>query len=404
MTMESATSDAAPAAAAACRAPAPEVSIVMPCLNEAETLARCIEKAQRSFRQLSIAGEVVIADNGSSDGSQAIAERLGARVVAVRAKGYGSALRGGIEAAAGKYVIMGDSDDSYDFSAIEPFVSAMRQGFDLVMGNRFRGGIMPGAMPWKHRWIGNPVLTAVGRIFFRSPVGDFHCGLRAFRKEAYARMDLRTTGMEFASEMVIKCTLMGLRITEVPIILHKDGRSRPPHLRSWRDGWRHLRFMLLFCPLWLFVIPGMSMGAAGLAGGLVLLRGPLRIGGIEFDVHSLLACALLCVLGYQVVTFGVFTKTFAITQGLHPPHRALDALWKRLTLEWGLIAGALLILAGLFPLLSALETWRESSFGPMDVRATMRQMIPAVTLLTLGVQTLFSSFFLSVLGLSQKPR
>ena len=381
----------------------PEISVVMPCLNEAETLARCVEKAQRAFRELSVAGEVIIADNGSTDGSQAIAERLGARVVPVKQKGYGHALRGGIEGSRGKFVVMGDSDDSYDFSAIEPFLRALRQGFDLVMGNRFAGGIKPGAMPWKHRWIGNPVLTAVGRLFFRSPAGDFHCGLRAFSRQAFDRMDLRTTGMEFASEMVIKSTLLGFRITEVPVILHKDGRSRPPHLRSWRDGWRHLRFMLLFCPLWLFVLPGFAMFLLGLGGGLTLLRGPLRMGGVEFDVHSLLVMALLCVVGFQTVTFGVFTKTFAITQGLHPPYPPLQRLWKVVTLEWGLVAGILLLLSGIAALLFAVEGWRQASFGSLEVRSTMRQVIPAVTLLTLGIQTVFASFFLSVLGLAQKP-
>jgi len=381
-----------------------EVSVVMPCLNEAETLARCIEKAKRAFAELSVAGEVVIADNGSTDGSQAIAEGLGARVVPVQAKGYGNALRGGVEGARGKFIIMGDSDDSYDFSSIEPLVKALREGFELVMGNRFKGGIKPGAMPWKHRWIGNPVLTAVGRIFFRSPVGDFHCGLRGFRKDAYARMDLRTTGMEFASEMVIKSTLLGLRITEVPVILHKDGRSRPPHLRSWRDGWRHLRFMLLFCPLWLFVLPGLAMLLLGFGGGLALLSGPLRIGGVELDVHTLLVLALMCVVGYQTVTFGVFTKTFAITQGLHPPYPPLQRLWKVVTLESGLVLGAVLLLSGAAALLAAVGGWWRVDFGPLDVRTTMRQVIPAVTLLVLGIQTVFASFFLSVLGLAQKPR
>lgn len=251
---------------------APEFSVVLPCLNEAETLAKCIEKAQRAFRELGIDGEVVVGDNGSTDGSQQIAERLGARVIPVAEKGYGNALRGGVVAARGKYLIMGDSDDSYDFSAISPFVGKLRQGYDLVMGNRFRGGIMPGAMPWKHKWIGNPVLSFIGRLLFHCPVRDFHCGMRGFSKDAYERMKLQTTGMEFASEMVIKSTLLQMRIDEVPTILYKDGRSRPPHLRSWRDGWRHLRFMLLFSPRWLFLYPGAAStrGVSGL--GLALGR------------------------------------------------------------------------------------------------------------------------------------
>ena len=243
--------------------PTLELSIVMPCLNEAETLATCIEKANRSLKSLNITGEVVVADNGSTDGSLEIAAERGARVVHAAEKGYGNALRAGIAAARGKFIIIGDADDSYDFSAIEPFVAKLREGCDLVMGNRFCGGIMPGAMPWKHRWIGNPVLTGIGRLLFRSPVGDFHCGLRGFNKAAYERLDLRTTGMEFASEMVIKSTLLGQKIAEVPTVLHKDGRSHPPHLRSWRDGWRHLRFMLLFSPRWLFLIPGLVLLALG---------------------------------------------------------------------------------------------------------------------------------------------
>jgi glycosyltransferase involved in cell wall biosynthesis len=379
-----------------------ELTIVMPCLNEAETLERCIEKAQRSLRTLSIPGEVVIADNGSTDGSQRIAERMGARVVPVKEKGYGSALRGGVASARGKFVIMGDSDDSYDFSSIEPFVEALRGGADLVMGNRFKGAILPGAMPWKHRWIGNPVLTTLGRIFFRSPVGDFHCGLRGFRKDAFERMELQTTGMEFASEMVIKSTLLGLKITEVPITLHKDGRSRPPHLRSWRDGWRHLRFMLLFSPLWLFLIPGTLMALTGLVTGAALYVRPFRIGGVEFDIHTLLASACLCTLGYQLIIFALFTKTFAITQGLHPRYRPLEWAWKYVNLEIGLVLGAVLLAAGLLVATLALDAWRAAEFRTLEPRQVMRQMIPAVTLLTVGAQTIFASFFLSILGLRKK--
>ncbi|HZE97471.1 MAG TPA: glycosyltransferase family 2 protein [Planctomycetota bacterium] len=375
----------------------------MPCLNEAETIERCIVKARNAFRAHGISGEVVIGDNGSTDGSQDIARRLGAQVIPVRTRGYGSALRGAIHAARGRYVIMGDSDDSYDFSAIEPFVARLREGFDLVMGNRFKGGVLPGAMPWKHRWIGNPVLTGIGRLFFGSASGDFHCGLRGFSKEAYRRMDLRTTGMEFASEMVIKSTLAGLRVSEVPVILHKDGRSRPPHLRSWRDGWRHLRFMLLFSPLWLFLIPGAVMLLCGLVGGAWLMRGPQRVGSVELDVHTLLACSLLAVVGFQTLVFGIFTKTFAVSQGIHPPHPWLTRFNQWTSLERGLLTGLFLVVAGLGWLIWAVVAWRNTGFGALEPRAMMRLMIPAATVFSLGFQTVFSSFFLSVLSINTRP-
>lgn len=382
--------------------PAPEVSIVMPSLNEAETIAACIAKAQRALTQQDISGEIVVADNGSTDGSQAIAAEMGARVIHVEAKGYGNALQGGIAAARGKYIIMGDSDDSYDFSAIQPFVEKLRAGYDLVMGNRFQGGIMPGAMPWKHRWIGNPVLSGIGRLFFRCPVGDFHCGLRGFSKAAYERMGLQTTGMEFASEMVIKSTLLGLRVTEVPTVLHKDGRSHPPHLRSWRDGWRHLRFMLLFSPRWLFLIPGTGLFGIGLLTALWLLGGPRRIGSLVLDIHTLLVAGFVCLLGYQLIVFAIFTKIFATTQGLHPPQPMLERLYRHVTLEVGLLVGLGLSVAGLVCLVGAVWGWRVTGFGELDPRITMRQVIPAVVLLTLGVQTVFASFFLSILGLRRK--
>lgn len=379
----------------------PEVSVVMPCLNEAETLARCIEKAQRAFVEQGIDGEVVIADNGSSDGSQQIADRLGARVIPVAEKGYGSALRGGIAAAAGKFIIMGDSDDSYDFSAIEPFVARLREGCDLVMGNRFRGGIMPGAMPWKHKWIGNPVLSGLGRLFFKCPVGDFHCGLRGFSKAAYEKMQLQTTGMEFASEMVIKSTLLRLNIAEVPTVLHKDGRSRPPHLRSWRDGWRHLRFMLLFSPRWLFLYPGMALFLVGALVSAVLYVRPLQIGSVVFDIHTMLVAAFTALVGYQLVVFAVFAKLFAVNEGLHPTTR-LSRVPKEVTLEIGVIAGALLLLGGAAMVAAAVLNWRSAQFGALDPRLTMREVIPGLSLIVLGVQTAFASFFLSVFGLRRK--
>ncbi|HEV3003434.1 MAG TPA: glycosyltransferase family 2 protein [Pirellulales bacterium] len=379
-----------------------EVTIVMPCLNEAETLERCIVKAQRAIRRHQLRAEVVIADNGSSDGSQAIAQRLGARVVPVPQKGYGNALRGGIEAARGKYVIMGDSDDSYDFSAIYPFVERLRGGCDLVMGNRFQGGIMPGAMPWKHRWIGNPVLTGIGRLFFHCPAGDFHCGLRGFSKEAFNRMELQTGGMEFASEMVIKSTLKGLRIAEVPTTLHKDGRSRPPHLRSWRDGWRHLRFMLLFSPRWMFLLPGFVCMLTGLIVSLALVAGPLEIAGVAFGVHTLLVAGFLSILGHQLLVFGLFTKKYAIVEGFHPPKRLLSMLPRWVNLELGVVAGLGLTLLGLGVLGAATWSWHGAGLGSLDPNVTMRSVIPAVVLLTLGIQTVFASFFLGIMSLRQK--
>ena len=378
-----------------------EVSILMPCLNEAETLERCIRKAQQVISRHGLSAEIIIADNGSTDGSQEIAKRLGARVVAVTEKGYGSALRGGIEAARGRYVIMGDSDDSYDFSSIYPFVEQLRAGNDLVMGNRFRGGILPGAMPWKHRWIGNPVLTGIGRLFFHCPAGDFHCGLRAFSKAAYRRMELQTTGMEFASEMVIKSTLNGLKIAEVPTVLHKDGRSRPPHLRSWRDGWRHLRFMLLFSPRWMFLWPGAVCFVLGLVASIFLMYAPVSLAGVAFDIHTLLVAGFLALVGYQLLVFGVFTKMYAITEGFHPPHRLLGKD-PHVNLEWGVLTGIAVGTAGLTLLAHAAWGWQQTGLGTLDPRSTMRQVIPGVVLMTLGVQTVFASFFLAIVTLRRK--
>jgi glycosyltransferase involved in cell wall biosynthesis len=379
-----------------------EVSVVMPCLNEAETLATCIEKAQRSLRELNVSGEIVIADNGSTDGSQEIARQLGARVVDVAAKGYGNALMGGIAAAAGKYVIMGDADDSYEFSSLGPFIDKLRAGYELVMGNRFRGGIKSGAMPPLHRYLGNPVLTFIGRLFFHSPVGDFHCGLRGFSKAAVTKLDLRTTGMEFASEMVVKATLQKMRIAEVPTTLSPDGRSRPPHLRSWRDGWRHLRFLLLFSPRWLFLYPGALLMIAGLLVAAWLLPGPRVVGGISFGVHTLLYAAMAVILGFQAIVFAMFTKVFAISEGLLPEDPRLDRAMTFVTLEVGLIVGLLLLLLGLAGSIYAVVFWDEHSFGPLDPARTLRFVIPSVTALMLGCQILLSSFFLSILGLRRR--
>ncbi len=378
-----------------------ELSVVMPCLNEAETLATCIRKARAALARLGVAGEVVVADNGSTDGSQEIAAREGARVVPVAEKGYGSALRGGIAAARGRYVIMGDADDSYDFSSLDAFLERLRAGDELVMGNRFRGGIKPGAMPFLHRYLGNPVLTAIGRLFFSCPAGDFHCGMRGFSKEAYDRLELQTTGMEFASEMVISATLRGLRVSEVPTILSKDGRSRPPHLRTWRDGWRHLRFMLLYSPDWLFLYPGLVLLLLGSLAGARLVASPWRVGSMVLDIHTLLVAGFLVVVGYQAVSFALFTKLFAAREGFLPLDR-----WGRLAgsvgLEKGLVAGVLLTAAGLALLISAFAQWSGVRFGPLDPRATMREAIPAVTLSTLGLQTAFTSFLFSLLSLGRR--
>jgi glycosyltransferase involved in cell wall biosynthesis len=380
----------------------PEISVVMPCLNEELTLAACIQQTQEAFVKNHISGEIIIADNGSTDTSRELAESLGARVVRVERKGYGSALMGGIAAARGKYIIMGDADCSYDFGHIPRFLEKLRSGYDLVMGNRFKGGIRPGAMKNLHRYLGNPVLTGIGRLFFKSPCGDFHCGLRGFSKAAYERMALRTTGMEFASEMVVKATVLKLPMCEVPTTLSPDGRDRPPHLRSWRDGWRHLRFLLLYSPRWLFLYPGMALMLAGLAMGLWLLPGPQRVGNVIFDIHTLLYAAAAVLTGFQAVMFSVFTKIFAITEGLLPEDPRLNKAFRIFTLEKGLYAGTLLLLTGLVLASRSLMVWDRAGFGPMDAVHLMREVTVAMVSLTLGVETILSSFFLSILGLTRK--
>ena len=379
-----------------------ELSIVMPCLDEAETLEICVRKAQRFLREQGIEGEVIVADNGSTDGSQQIARRLGARVVPVAARGYGIALIGGIQAASGKYVIMGDADDSYDFSDLSAFIGKLRQGYALVMGNRFRGRIRPGAMPPLHRYLGNPLLTAIGRLFFRSEAGDFHCGLRGFDRQAILSLDLRTTGMEFASEMVVKAALHDLSITEVPITLYPDGRSRPPHLRSWRDGWRHLRFLMLYSPRWLFLYPGIFLGLAGLVVMGWLILGPRAIGRVTLDVHTLVYAALAVSLGYQSVIFAIFTKVFAVSEGLLPADPRLTRLFDYVTLESGLLLGLVQITAGVGLSSYAVWSWRNHFFGPLNPSSTLRMVIPAALLIELGIQTVLASFFLSVLGLRRR--
>ena len=375
-----------------------ELSIVMPCLNEAETLRICIKKAQSYLAGHDISGEIIIADNGSTDGSQDIAAQMGACVVHVKEKGYGSALMGGITAAKGQYIIMGDADDSYDFTNLTPFIKKLREGYDLVMGNRFKGGIKPGAMPPLHKYLGNPVLTWIGRLLFPSPCGDFHCGLRGFRRDAIEKLNLRTTGMEFASEMVVKASLHKMRITEVPITLYPDGRSRPPHLRSWRDGWRHLRFLLLYSPRWLFLYPGGLLMLLGLLIGVWLLPGPRVI----FDVNTLLFAATAILVGFQAMMFAVFTKVFAISEGLLPDDFRLKRLVSHINLEVGLILGSTLLLVGIAGSIYAFGIWGAHFFGSLDTSKTMRIVIPSVTCLALGFQIILSSFFLSVLGLKRR--
>lgn len=385
-------------------APGPEleVSVVLPCLNEARTLGGCVQEALAAFAASELSGEVIVADNGSTDGSPALAQQLGARVVSVTAKGYGNALRGGIAAARGRFVVMGDADGSYDFGHLPRFVARLRAGADLVMGNRFRGGIAPGAMPWKNRYLGNPVLSFLGRLFFRTGIGDFHCGLRAFSATAYRRMDLRTTGMEFASEMVIKAVLFGLRVEEVPTVLRKDGRDRPPHLRPWRDGWRHLRFMLLFSPRWLFFYPGLTLMLAGLAGVVTLWPGPLQLGRVQLDVHTMLFAALAVLLGFQAVSFAVLGKFFALRAGLRQPEEKFQAGLRILTLETGLLAGAGLLLAGVALWGGALWYWGGHGFGPLNPVQTLRWVIPGALCLMLGGQLVLTSFLLGVLRLDTR--
>jgi glycosyltransferase involved in cell wall biosynthesis len=379
-----------------------ELTVVLPCLNEAETLAVCIRKAKASIAGLGIDGEVVIADNGSTDGSQDIARAEGARVVDVPIRGYGAALTAGIAAAKGEFVIMGDADDSYDLSNLGPFVEALRGGADLVMGNRFAGGIEPGAMPALHRYLGNPVLTAIGRILFRSPVKDFHCGLRGFRREAILDLDLRTTGMEFASEMVVKATLNKLNIVEVPTTLSPDGRSRAPHLRTWRDGWRHLRFLLLYSPRWLFLYPGMVLFLVGIVLGGVLLTGPIQVGEHALDVSALVYAMAAVLIGFQAILFAAFSRAFVANEGLMPPSPGMQKAFKVLNLERGLIIGLLLLIVGVALAIYGFIHWGSSDFGALDARDAIRLAVPAATLSVLGVETIMGSFFLSVLGLSRR--
>jgi hypothetical protein len=379
-----------------------EVTVLMPCLNEAQTLTACVRKAQGFFEGRGVIGEVLIADNGSADGSQELARNAGARVVHVATRGYGAALRAGIQAARGRYVIMGDSDDSYDFSNLQGFVDALRSGHQLVMGNRFAGGIRPGAMPPLHRYLGNPVLSFFGRLFFRSPVRDFHCGLRGFDRDAMLKLDLSSPGMEFASEMVVKATLAGLRIAEVPTTLSPDGRDRPPHLRSWRDGWRHLRFLLIHAPAWLFMYPGLAFMALGLAAGAALVQGPLPLGRVTLDVHSLLYAAVAVSLGLQMLMFAGASSSHAVQIGVLPrmPH---GLGWvQRVTLEQFLLGGLALVVIGLALAAYSVVLWSGEQFKAIDPGTLMRVAIPAATLMLTGSQVITSAFLLEFIRL--RPR
>ena len=374
-----------------------ELSIVMPCLDEAETLGACIAKANAFFALHDVAGEVVIADNGSTDGSQAIALALGARVVPVAVRGYGAALAAGIAAARGRFVAMGDSDDSYDFLGLMPFLERLRGGDQLVMGNRFKGGIAKGAMPPLHRYLGNPVLSFAGRLFYNAPIGDFHCGLRAFDRAAILNLGLKTSGMEFASEMVVKAQLSGLRLAEVPTTLSPDGRSRPPHLRSWRDGWRHLKFLLTFAPKALFFAPGLALTLAGLVGLAALLPGSVSVGSVRLGVTTLLFSAAAVIIGAQLMSFAVVARLFGVRERLWPSSPRTELARRWFSIDRGCIAGGVLLVAGIATAFTAVLGWAGHSYGDMDAEALLRLAIPAVVLCALGVQALVTGFFTALL-------
>jgi hypothetical protein len=380
-----------------------ELTILMPCLNEAATVGRCVEKARGFLRRAGIEGEVVVADNGSDDGSREFALQAGARVIEVAERGYGAALAAGIRAARGRVVIMGDADDSYDFNALEGFVEKLREGYPLVMGNRFRGGIRRGAMPPLHRYLGNPVLSFIGRLLFRTGVGDFHCGLRGFDREAVTSLGMRTPGMEFASELVMKAALARWRIAEVPVTLYPDGRGRAPHLRSWRDGWRHLRLLLLFSPRWLFLYPGLLLLATGVGMTVLLYSTPVRLFGAGLDIHSMLYASAAALLGMQLCLFALFARVAAQNAGLLPRGKSMDRILALFTLERGLIAGLCTLLAGLVWSAAAFWQWREAGFGALDPRVVMRDTIPASSLMVGGMELMLASFLLSLLNWKGVP-
>ncbi|MEN3747196.1 glycosyltransferase family 2 protein [Sphingomonas sp. HF-S3] len=374
-----------------------ELSIVMPCLNEAETLAVCVKKAMAFLTDHGVSGEVIVADNGSTDGSQQIANALGARIIHVPARGYGAALIGGIEAAQGRYVAMGDADDSYDFSGLMPFVEALRGGAELVMGNRFRGGIAPGAMPVLHKYLGNPVLSFLGRTFFGTPIGDFHCGLRAFNREAIRELGLTAPGMEFASEMVVKAAIEKLDIREVPTTLQPDGRSRPPHLRTWRDGWRHLRFLLIYAPKFLFLYPGLALALTGLVGVLGLVAGDVRIGGVELGVHTMIFAAMAVLMGSQLIGLSVMAQRYGAIAGMWPETGMMRRVRNWFGVERACVLGGLMLAGGIAGAATATAIWASSGFGTLNPAELMRLTIPSMLLGCIGLQTVVTAFFIGVL-------
>jgi glycosyltransferase involved in cell wall biosynthesis len=379
-----------------------ELTILMPCLNEAKTIATCINRAKKLLEENRIHGEILVSDNGSTDNSQEIAAGLGARVINCPVKGYGAALQFGIEKARGRYILMADSDDSYHFDEAIPMIENLRRGYEVCMGTRLKGRIMPDAMPWLNRYIGNPVLTTVGRIFFDIPLTDFQCGMRAFRKDSILGLNLITTGMEWATEMIVKAKLGGLKITEVPITLYKDGRDRKPHLRPWRDGWRHLRFMLLHTPRWLFFIPGSLMMVTGFAGKIILLPGMFRIGKVNFDVHSMLVMTFLLILGVQVTFTGIFATLYGHITGILPYNERFNKTLRKLTLEKLLIACLLLGIAGSGGFLYTFWDWYRVGFSELNYQVTLRKLIPSLTLITVSVQGMFNGFMLSLLFMKIK--
>lgn len=381
-----------------------ELTILMPCLNEAETIVQCIEKARSFLSREKIQGEILISDNGSTDGSQALAEKHGATVINVSERGYGAALIAGIHAAKGKYVIMGDADDSYDFTSLSPFLDKLRNGYDLVMGNRFEGGILPGAMPFLNKYLGNPVLSFIGRLFFNIPIGDFHCGLRGFNRDAMRGIQLQAPGMEFASEMVIKSALNHLKTTEVPTTLSPDGRSRLPHLRKWRDGWRHLRLMLMFSPRWMFLYPGIFLAVLGLLLLSILTVTPIKLGPYSLDIHSLLFAGAFLVIGTQSIFFYIVGRIIGSASLKIPLRKKMDRLLEKFTLEKGLILGMLLALAGLGGSLASVYLWMQAQFGSLVPGEMMRIAIPSVTLMIVGSQIIFASFFLNLVMQSYSER
>jgi glycosyltransferase involved in cell wall biosynthesis len=373
-----------------------ELTVVLPCLDEAETVEVCVRKALASMRELGVRGEVVLADNGSTDGSQELARAAGARVVDVPMRGYGAAIRGGIDAARGRYVLMADADDSYALDDLGPFVEAMRAGNDLVMGNRFKGGIEPGAMPFLHKYLGNPVLSFIGRLFFKGDIGDFHCGIRAFRADKARELGLRTTGMEFASELVVRASVAGWRITEVPTVLRPDGRSRPPHLRTWRDGWRHLKFLLAFSPRWLFYYPALVLLLVGVVGMAFLAFGPRRVGGIGFDLISLLVFATMTMLGAQALGLAVVARSYAAHLGLLPPSRRIIEFLERYTVEHGLALGVVSFLVGVALFVGAVVSWGATGFGALDIVSSARVPVFGMVFCVVGFQLLLISFAMSL--------